>query len=161
MDPLTIMKLKSLLPYAIAVALGFAGAWYIQGIRITAEEQSCTEFKQAQTTKAQEAKDAEDTRRDKQSETNAKQKELLDRAISVGDTYKRCIDAGKCGRMRNPATCTNSTPGISAPAGTYAAGADSVPSTEGTPEVVADCSRATLICNQLQNFISGQPGYSR
>lgn len=161
MDPLTLMKLKSLLPYAIAAAIGFAGAWYIQGIRITAEEQACTEFKQAQKTKAQEAKDAEDTRRDKQSETDAKQKELLERAISVGDTYKRCIDAGKCGRVRNPTTCTNSTPGISAPAGIDAAGTDPVLTAEGTPEVVADCSRSTLICNQLQNFIAGQPGYSR
>ena len=47
-----------LIPYAISAAIGFAIAWWIQGLRVTSAEQEFTEYKQEQRKVYQDAVDA-------------------------------------------------------------------------------------------------------
>jgi hypothetical protein len=159
MNPIALALLKRLIPFAIAAAFGFGVAWTIQGLRITAAHQEFTDFKQEQTRLIQEARDAADNQREQASKAFAQASKELEDSIARGDAFRRCVAAGKCGRVPDVPRCPEpSVPPAVRPDET---GAEPVPAPGDTaaPGVVADCAYTTLRLNKLQADIENQPGY--
>lgn len=155
--------LRQFWPYIAAFMLGasMAGgaAWQVQGLRITAAEQEFTDYKQEQTRLIQEAKDAADKQRTDAAEEYARLRHDLGIAIQTGDSYRRCVAAGKCGRLSNLPACSGS--GLSAPRNLDGAGGIAIPlaGEAEAPGLVTDCAYTTLQLNQLQQDIENQPGF--
>ncbi len=164
MEWLTI--LRWIVPYAICAAVGFSGAWMVQGLRIDSlkldvakEKQNLKDYKdeqrEAQILAAQEA----EKRRKETIDEYAKKLDILGKDH---DAYKRCVAAGKCGarivRVRDILPASGES-GLRAPGRIDAASADTV-SAPGTvaaeDQVIGDCARTTLQLNQLQLDIEKQ-----
>lgn len=171
MNPLALALLKRLIPFAIAMAVGFGAAWSIQGLRITAAKQETVDAKQDFTTfvqkirqECQDAKDEADLQRDQARRDYAAASKQLEDAIARGDALSRCIAAGKCRGMPKQSVCADSpAAGISAPGGVDDASADAVFAAAAVADegVIADCARTTLQINQLQADIKAQAGYEQ
>lgn len=158
--------LRPLWPYFAAFAVGasLAGgaAWKVQGLRLTSAQQEFTDYQQAQTKLIQEAKDAADQQREQARENFTAAVKVLGTDIEAGAAYRRCVDAGKCGVVRDVPTCS----GIRLPtaSGVDETRSDAVPAAgspaaEVGPGVVTDCAYTTLQLNSLQVDIEKQPGY--
>lgn len=149
-------------PYVIAAALAFGLAWWIQGLRITSAEQEFTSYKQKQAQIIQEAKDEADKQRLAEGKKYDDMAKGLADEIAKGEVFKRCVAAGKCGRMSN----VPSGSGIRLPAASRVDGdsTNAVPlageSAEEGAQAVNDCAVTTLMLNRLQSGIEGQPGYA-
>lgn len=149
-------------PYALAAALAFGLAWWIQGLRITAAEQEFTSYKQKQAQIIQEAKDEADKQRLAEGKKYDDMAKGLADEIAKGEVFKRCVAAGKCGRVSNVPFGS----GIRIPAARSAhdLSADAIPlageSAEEGAQVVNDCAVTTLMLNQLQTGVEAQPGYA-
>lgn len=157
--------LKRFWPYIVAAVGGFIVAWGIQGLRLTAAEQAFVQYKQAQAQVAIDAETVARKQREESANEYAKNLSALQRQVAAGETYRRCVAAGKCG-VRVTTACA----GIRLPS---AGGADGLPTVElsspaRTAEaelpgevmpVVSDCAQTTLMLNQLQADIERQPGY--
>lgn len=156
MNPLI---LRAVIPYAIAAVIAFGAAWWIQGLRITSAKQKLTDYQQKQTQLIQEAKDAADKQREESRANFAVAVKTLADDIEAGDVYRRCLAAGKCGRVRDVLpTCT----GIRLPTagGNDADRGCAIPTAgESTPPVIIDCAKVQLQLNSLQADIENQPGY--
>ena len=171
MNPLALALLKRLIPFAIAMAVGFGAAWSIQGLRITAAKQETVDAKQDFTTfvqkvrqEAQDAKDEADRQRDQARRDYATASKQLEDAIARGDALSRCIAAGKCrGMPKQPVCASSPAPGLQAPIGVDEASADAVFAAASVADegVIADCARTTLQINQLQADIKAQAGYEQ
>lgn len=152
---------RFVVPYAICVALGFGMAWKIQGVRVESlkidvatEAQKLTDYKLAQETAKIAAEKAAEKRR---KETADEYQTKLDRLAQDHDIYRRCVAAGKCGRV--PSLPNGSNGGISPTVRLDAERADTVPpagSVAEEAEVLRDCARTTLQLNQLQADIEKQ-----
>ena len=159
-----ISLLRQFWPYIAAFAMGasLAGgaAWKVQGLRITSAQQEFTDYQQAQTKLIQEAKDAADQQREQARENFTAAVKVLGADIEAGAAYRRCVAAGKCGRVPVQPTCADLR--LPSAGRTDAAGTDPVPAArDAAPQVVSDCAKATLLSNQLQNDIENQPGYKK
>ena len=163
MNPLALTILKRLIPFAIAAALGFSAAWYIQGLRITAAKQDFTTYVQKIRQEAQDAKYEADRQREQAQRDYATASKQLEDALARGDALSRCIAAGKCRGMPKQPVCASSPATDVPPAiGVDEAGADAVFAAAGVADegVIADCARTTLQINQLQQSIRLQAGYA-
>ena len=164
MNPLALTILKRLIPFAIAAALGFSAAWYIQGLRITAAKQDFTTYVQQIRQEAQDAKDEADRQREQVQRDYAAASQQLEDALARGDALSRCIAAGKCrGMPKQPVCAGSSTPCLQAPSGIDDSSADAVFAAASVADegVIADCARTTLQINQLQADIKAQAGYEQ
>ena len=160
-----------IIPVAISAAAGFAIAWWIQGLRVTAAEQEVTAAEQAHkdyvqqlTQESQDAKAEADRQRDQAQRDYAAASKQLEDAIARGDALSRCIAAGKCrGMPKQPVCAGSSTPGLQAPSGIDDSSADAVFAAASVADegVIADCARTTLQINQLQADIKAQAGYEQ
>ena len=162
MNPLALALLKRLIPFAIAAALGFSAAWYIQGLRTTAAKQDFTTYVQQIRQEAQDAKDEADRQREQAQRDYAAASKQLEDALSRGDALSRCIAAGKCrGMPKQPVCASSSDPSVSTANGVDEASADAVFAAARVADegVIADCARTTLQINQLQQSIRLQAGY--
>ena len=162
MNPLALTILKRLIPFAIAAALGFSAAWYIQGLRITAAKQDFTTYVQQIRQEAQDAKDEADRQREQAQRDYAAASQQLEDALARSDALSRCIAAGKCrGMPKQPVCASSPAPGLHAPIGVDEASADAVFAAASVADegVTADCARTTLQINQLQQSIRLQAGY--
>ena len=162
MNPLALTILKRLIPFAIAAALGFSAAWYIQGLRITAAKQDFTTYVQQIRQEAQDAKDEADRQREQAQRDYATASQQLEDALARGDALSRCIAAGKCrGMPKQPVCAGSSAAPVQAPTGVDDASADAVFAAASVADegVIADCARTTLQINQLQQSIRLQAGY--
>lgn len=161
MNPLL---LKAAAPYALAAALAFGLAWWIQGLRITAAEQEFTDYRQEQVRLIQEAEDAADEQRAADGKAyNDMAKGLADE-IAKGEVFKRCVAAGKCGsRVSN--VPSGSGIRLPPPGSVDGTSADTVPlveeSAEESSQLANDCAVTTLMSNRLQDGIEAQPGYAQ
>jgi len=147
------LLLRPFWPYIAAFTLGGfmvgGAAWKVQGLRLTEARQDFTEYKQKQTQLAQEAKDAADKQRDQAREEYARAVKVLAADIEAGDVLRRCLAAGKCGRVRDVPVCT----GIRLPP---TGGADEAsprtvpvagePAAEVGAEVLGDCANGRRRC---------------
>lgn len=152
-------------PYLIAAGVGFGGAWWLQGLRVTAVEQEFTQYRQDQVEAKQKADEAAEKRRTQQEKDYAVERQKLVTQIEAGDAYRRCVAAGKCG-VRVVSSCPTSGNGISTPGLAYGTGTDPIPVTPGTTPttgegdpVIGECAATTLMLNQLQEAIESQPGF--
>lgn len=157
--------LRPLLPYLLIAGagslLGGVSAWQIQGVRIDNVHNEFHAYKLEQTRIAQEAKNVADEQRKKAAEDYYNQQLLLDASVKAGEVFRRCVAAGKCGRVPNVSTCAT---GVRLPSsgGTDAPRPDAVPATAGdAAEVVGECATTTLMLNRLQIGIEEQPGYAK
>lgn len=154
--------LRAAAPYAIAAAVGFGAAWWLQGVRLDAERNATakvqTDFDnwkvEQQRLKNEADAKAEQRRKETQDEWIAKYEQLR----RDGEAYRRCVAAGKCGGLRVvPACPRGADSGVPAPERTDAPGADAVPPAgESAPPVIEDCAMTTLMLNQLQADIEKQ-----
>ena len=165
-NPLVLLWM-ALAVFGFGAASGGGAAWFVQGLRLTHAEQKFTKYKQTQVQLIQEAKDAADLQRDKASAAHERASRQLADAIEAGDVYRRCVAAGKCGRVqRNVSACTGT--GVSTDSAVDGSGGSAVPAAGetaaegGTCEgLAADAARVQLRLNQLQGEIEAQPGYSQ
>ena len=161
--PLALTVLRSVLPYAIVASVGFAGAWWLQDLRVTAARQEFTQYKQDQKDAVQAAKDKAEQDRVQQEKEYADERKTLLTQIEAGEAFRRCVAAGKCGVRNNPVPAGS---GISATAtdSAHDPGTDAISlisrATEEDP-VVNDCAVTTLMLNQLQTDISNQLGFNK
>ena len=144
--------------YLAAALAGFVLAWSAPGLRLTAAQQEFTAYKLDQ----QQASNAAADRATKQREESAHAYQILNaqlnQEIESGAVYRRCVAAGKCGRLQQrPA----SLPAAAVPPGTGidAARPDTVPTAGDDAALAGDCAVTTLRLNQLQEAIEKQPGY--
>lgn len=146
---------------AFGAASGGSAAWWIQGVRIDAAHNELTAYQQEQTRLAQEAKDAADAKRGKDGAIYAAMAKELSDEIAKGEVFRRCVAAGKCGRVRDvPAGTGLRLPpvaGVDEDRGS-AVPAAGEPAAEVIP-LVADCAKVQLRLNVLQAEIESQPGY--
>lgn len=161
MNPL----LLRLIPFAVSALAGFAIAWWIQGLRVTGAEQEFVDYKQEQVALEQKRKDDADKQRGEAATQYAVARQELADAITAGDVYRRCVEAGRCGVPRNPPSlCESSTSrsggGLSAPNKADGSSANAV-SLAGDATAINDCAVTTLQLNHLQQDIEEQPGYSQ
>lgn len=163
--PLVITALRSVLPYAIAASVGFACAWWLQGLRVTAAQQEFTQYKQDQKDAVQAAKDKAEQDRVQQGKEYADERKTLLTQIEAGEAFRRCVAAGKCG-VRHVAACPTGSNGVSPTSGIDGTGTNTIPAPPGTTPptgegdpVVGDCAVTTLMLNRLQNAIESQPGF--
>lgn len=156
--------LRRFWPYLVAFAVGFSMAWgvawKIQGIRLSSAKQELTEYKFEQQRIVQQSIDLMNKKRQEAANDFLQKEASLQKDIEAGEVFKRCVAAGKCGRVRIVNTCS---PGISLPpvAGGNATSPDAISVIAGATEnpVVDDCAKTTLILNQLQREVENQEGY--
>ena len=160
-----LLLIRQFWPYVLVGAMSFSGAWYIQGLRLTAQEQTFEQYKIEEQKQSLEAIQDANKQRDLSSSQYSSAKSQLDAERNTNAAYRRCVAAGKCGAISMqscPSSQTNNSP---PPNGTDAASTDTVPTTgqsaaeESTPPVVNECAGTTLQLNKLQEFIEGQRGY--
>lgn len=163
-----LSALRLFWPYLIAFALGGViagnGAWQIQGQRLTSAEQRFTQYKQDQTTQRQAAQDAADKQRKESEHAHFIKTDELKKQVLAGDVFRRCVDAGKCGRVQQPAAAACSGVRLPSAVGLNGTIADTVPArpepaADSEPEVIGDCAITTLQLNDLQADIEAQPHY--
>lgn len=169
---------------AIAVAIFAAGAttgggtaWWIQGLRVTSAQQDTKEIKASfdkyvldQQVLDFRNREAAFTQREKQEKDYADLSKALDKEITDGQVYRRCVAAGRCG-VRNDPMPPGSGNGLSTAGLTHEGSADAVspgagaaaPSEEGDQcrAIADDCAVTTLMLNRLQIGIESQPGYPK
>lgn len=152
MNPLVIQFFRCLLPYAVALGLGFSAAFYIQGIRIQAVKNEFNAYKTEQQRLKNEAEIAAEKRR---KETADEYERKLKELGSAYDGYRRCVALGKCNGLQSMPGGAGS--GISTPGGANANSTNPVPAAGGVaPEVIGDCMNTTLQLNELQRDIEKQ-----
>ena len=159
MNPLLLGLLKNAAPYLAAASLGFGAAWSVQSLRLTAAEQDFTAYQQRHTQLyLDNVAIAENQRKEAAHAYQTKQAELSTQ-IAAGDAYRRCVDAGKCGRLRLVAACPASD-NLPPTSTADASSPDAIPTArEPAPAIVGDCAQTTLQLNELQRAIEAQPGY--
>ncbi len=168
------MVLLALLVSAFVAGATSGGslAWWIQGLNLKEcsldQAALAQEFRQyKQDIKDQEIQHeiAANQQRQDSAMEYAAQQGALNHEIEAGVVFKRCVAAGKCGRVREQPACS---PSLRLPAigGNDGAGPDAIPAgrdaTEDISEAVAvvnDCAVTTLRLNRLQSEIEGQDGY--
>lgn len=142
MDPITLRLFKTFGPYVLVAVIagcaGFSTAWYIQGLRLTAEKQRYTSREQAIV--------------DQKQEENAKHQKLNEETsndwLKNLNALHECYRSGRCGVR--PSAGGMPSGGISAPASKPdAAGTNAVPAAD---RVAADCAETTLNLNMLQGW---------
>ena len=156
MNPIFFILLRSALPYAIAMIVGFGLAFGIQGLRLTHAEQEFAQYKLDQQQLVQRQIDQANAQRKAASDDFLQTKAALEKKITVGDAYRRCVAAGRCGIVRSAPACPGAT--VSPAPGIDAAGADAVPAPAGDA-AINDCAVTTLMLNKLPADIEAQPGY--
>lgn len=145
MNPLILQLFQRAIPYAIAACVGFAVAFYVQGLRVTA-------LKNDVKAEQQRYKDRDQAIITQQQDEKAKQQKLNEETsndwIKNLDALHECYRTGRCGVR--PGAGGMPSGGISAPASKPdAAGANPVPAPD---RVAADCAETTLNLNMLQSW---------
>ena len=147
--------IERLSPYAIvgavALAVGFAVAWYIQGLRITAAEQALATYQQGMREAVVAAREHEQQR----------QQETVDAWSQNLAAYRRSVAAGWV-----PVVPRETGAGLALPATppAYGGGPDAVSIARAAEaqcradfrRVVTDCAETTLQLNALQDDIARQ-----
>lgn len=154
-------------PYVLAAAIGAAGAWWVQGVRIDslrAEHQTYINDQAELLRKSQ----AASLRIKEQSDYDYQAASArLAAEIERGDVYRRCVAAGRCGAVVRvqPVACGSAEP-AQATSKPNAARPDTVPAGPGgsadgseTTALANECAATTLMLNRLQAIIEAQPGY--
>jgi len=155
MNPIFLVFLKSALPYLVAAIAGFSLAFGIQELRITHVEQEYAQYKIDQQLLIQHQIDQANLQRKKATDDYVQTKAALEKSITAGDVYRRCVAAGKCGVQRCP---SGAVPGIPTSGEPDGISADAVPLTPGDT-AINDCAVTTLMLNKLQSDIENQEGY--
>lgn len=168
---------KAALPYLLAVALGFAAGWALQGLNVTAAKNDrdtvqnrfdAYRIKQHRLTI--EAADAAFKQRQEASDAWAKNLEAI---LADKGAYERCVAAGKCGPARRVCVALpvsrppadGQAPTVSPSPGADGPAAGPIPASAGAAEptgyegLIADCQKAIGMGNALQADIAAQPGY--
>lgn len=91
----------------------------------------------------------------------------LQQEIERGDTFRRCVAAGKCGALvirvpTNPGqtgTVTSSCSNDGTGPNSIPVGSNTTETQIQTPPIVEECAVTTLRLNQLQSFIESQTDY--
>lgn len=159
--------LRPLLPFFLVAGagslLGGVSAWQIQGVRIDNARNEFHAYKLDQEQLRLTAERDAAAQREKAAALYNTQAKELAHEIESGAVYRRCVAAGKCGRVPNVSACAT---GIRLPSvsGEHADGGGSVP-VAGEPAeemipVVGDCARVQLRLNRIQAEVEGQPGYA-
>lgn len=170
MDPITLRLFKTFGPYLLVAAtaafVGFSGAWYIQGLRLTAAKNDTTEVQNAFLAYHNEQerlaleKEQEQLRR--QASTDKDWKEKLNDLKNDHDVYRRCVAGGRCGGLRPvPAQAAGDGVRLSPAGRSDEAGTDAISAAGGAAPVVLDCAETTLQLNVLQADVEAQRGYRR
>ena len=155
MPSLVLEVLRSTWLYLVAALGGFVLAWSVQGLRLTAAQQEFTAYRQDQ----QQAINVAAERATKQREESAYAYQILNaqlnQEIESGAVYRRCVAAGKCGRVQQrPASLPAAT--VSPGAGTDAARPDPVSAAGDDAALAGDCAVTTLRLNRLQDAVAAQ-----
>lgn len=164
----TILVLLLLATFGLGFSTGGSFSWYVQSVRLdkanVAKEKVEQEFSKYRIDQQTAFLKLEEKNRANAKESGRMfeaQKKELEKANKSGETYKRCVTAGKCDGLRvkpNLSCATNNS--VQTNAGTDEGGSDAISVIGGsTPPVVIDCSETTLTLNRLQSAIEGQPGY--
>jgi hypothetical protein len=149
---------------ALAFAVGFFAAWYIQGVRLDAAHNKFTEYKLEQERIVRDHNYHAAKRLQETSDGWAAAVEMLQRDRKA---YERCVAAGKCGAfiVRVPVLSSDREADDLPPApGADGTGADAVPAAGGVaapPAVLDECALTTLQLNALQSDIERQKGYGK
>jgi multidrug efflux pump subunit AcrA (membrane-fusion protein) len=156
--------LRPFLPYlavaAVAGGIGWSGAWKIQALRLTAAEQEFVQYKQAQLAASLEAERVAQKQREDAANDYEKQKSALAKQVAAGEVWRRCVAAGRCGRLPDATACTGFR--LPTPGELDGVRPDPIPLVTGSAEampVVTDCAATTLMLNRLQADIAAQPNY--
>lgn len=157
MSTLLIMLLKNALPYLVAGIAGFGLAFGIQELRLTRVEQQFAQYKIDQEVIIQHQIDQAVIQRKKAYDDFLQSKAILQKEIEAGETFRRCVAAGKCGRVQRDMPACPST-SISPAGNSNAIGSDTVPVVTGDA-AINECAQTTLMLNKLQADIEAQPGY--
>lgn len=145
MNPLILQLFQRAIPYAIAASIGFAVAFYVQGLRVTA-------LKNDVKTEQQRYKDRDQAIIAQQQDEKAKHQKLNEETsndwIKNLNALHECYRSGRCGVR--PGAGGMPSGGLSAPSGKPdAAGTNAVPAPD---RVAADCAETTLNLNMLQSW---------
>lgn len=145
-----------------AFSVGWAGAWHLRSLAVVEIEQEFKSYQQH--IKAQEIQAAEraEAARMKSAEDYRRAKDELAKEIEAREVYKRCVDAGKCGRVRVEYRDCGASLRVPPGGIVNAASANPVSSPGGPAEemsVVNECAVTTLQLNKLQEAIERQDGY--
>jgi hypothetical protein len=161
-----LQMLRAALPYLACAAIGFAPAWWVQGLRIERLKQSHAAYVLKQADEAQAAIDAANKLKDQSDHDYQVSKSKLDEEMQRGEVYRRCVAAGKCGAVVRVQSCSGQAPAPAAAGSADAARPDSVPPAgeraeerSEAPPVVNECAATTLTLNKLQNLVEAQDGY--
>lgn len=144
----------------LGALLGGTVAWKIQGVRLDRADHEFTQYRQNLASAVQDARDDAEKRRIKAMQEYVKLSGELNDEIQKNAVYRRCVAAGKCGRVQQPASENDS---LQATGRIDAAGAHTIPASrdDAAPGVVNDCALTTLMLNRLQADIEAQPGYAQ
>lgn len=160
----TVLRLA---PYALAAAIGAAGAWWVQGVRIDSLRAEHQTYINDQAELLRKSQAASLRIKDQSDHDYQAASARLAAEIERGDVYRRCVAAGRCGAVVRvqPVACgtPRTTQAASEPDATRA---DAVPAGTGgssdgseAAALANECAAATLMLNRLQVLIESQPGY--
>lgn len=124
------------IPYLVLFMLGFAGAWYIQGLRIVSAKQDLTAFKQAATKAKQDREDEYFRQSEEVSNAWAQNIDALRRRYAAGGVLPQTPGSGS---------------GLSAPT----TGTDAIATYGGScaRRVAEDSAETTLQLMMLQDWV--------
>lgn len=151
-----LMFLRAAWPLLMAAAAGAWVAWHIQGLRLDAAHAAFDEYKIAQKKIVQ----AEIEKQDKRREATALEwSKKYDRLQQDSDLFKRCVAAGKCGRLQYLSGCPSLK--VQAASGADDSREGAVPAAGGhaaemISPVLRDCAADVLKLNLLQADIERQ-----
>lgn len=184
MNPVIVSFIKSALPYVLAIAIGFAAGWKLQGLNLTAAENArdkATNDFAAYRTEQQRLTNEANAKADQQRQETANAwAKKIEQVLADKEAYQRCVAAGRCGPA--PRVCV-ALPGTRPSAGAEAAaisprggidepaGGGAVPPAASTAAVsdepngigglIEDCARTQLKLNTLRDDIRKQPSWEQ
>lgn len=158
MSPLFLSFIKGAFPYLVAAIAGFSLAFGIQELRLTSAQQEFAQYKIDQQLLIQQQIDKANAQRKAASDDFLQTKTALEKTITNGEVYARCLRAGRCGGVSN----LPGGSGLKLPAAgrINEAGANTVPAATGD-SALGDCAITTLMLNKLQDDIEKQEGYTQ
>ena len=153
-----LIFLRTTWPYLLAAIVGAVLAWQVQSIRVSSAKRDTADVKrQFEDYKTEQkrllvvAGEQAEKRREK---TIKDWSDKYGKLKNDTDIYKRCVAAGKCGRVSN----LSGGSGIKLPAASGIDGsvAHAIFTPGDNPEVIKDCAMTTLQLNALQADIEAQ-----
>jgi len=153
-----LLFLRSAWPYLLSGVVGATLSWQVQSIRVSSAQRDTAEVKREFEDYKTEQKrllvvageQAEKRRAETIKDWSKKYADLQ----KDHDIYKRCVAAGKCGRVSN--LSGGSGIKLQAASGIDGSVANAIFTPGDIPEVIKDCAITTLQLNALQADIEAQ-----